>query len=376
MPEPFKNRFNPILIKEMARHLDKAGKGNFARAKFEKVASQDLESLELKERSQRIREGLEAALPDDFLKACSILVAALGPAGETEDLGFSITEEGIAGWAIMPMADYVAHNGQEHFRESLEVLRELTMRDTSEFAVRPFLAASPEEGLAVMREWARSENVHVRRLASEGSRPRLPWGIRLQVFDENPEPLLELLELLKDDPAEYVRRSVANSLNDIAKRHPERVAKVASEWLEGASKDRTRLVRHGCRTLIKQGHPATLAAFGFEKPELELAQFSLQPTSLCIGESLLMEIELKSLSQSVQSLCLDYAVHFVRASGKRTRKVFKWKTIELGGGASLSLQKKHSFRVVTTRVYYPGTHSIEVLVNGKSLGEREFELCS
>lgn len=274
----------------------------------------------------------------------------------------------------MPMADYVAAEGQEHFEESLRALREMTMRYTGEFAVRPFLTARPEEGMAVMREWARDENLHVRRLASEGSRPRLPWGIRLQEFDREPGPVLELLELLKDDASEYVRRSVANSLNDIAKSHPDRVAEVAKGWLRGASKQRTRLVRHGCRTLIKDGHGATLAAFGFGKAKVEVGNFSLEPSALCIGEDLLMDLELKSGSKTSQSLILDYAVHFAKAGGKQSRKVFKWKTFELRGSEVLRLQKRHSFRVVTTRVYYPGTHRIELLVNGESLGEWGFEL--
>ena len=375
MPEPFKNIFNPLLVEQMGAHLEAVESGAFLRDEFEKVALEGLEKLELKERSTQIRKGLEAALPDDFLQASSILVAALGPAGESEDLNFSITKDGIGGWAVMPMADYISQNGQGHFCESLQALREMTMRYTSEFAVRSFLAARPDEGLTVMREWAKDDNLHVRRLASEGSRPRLPWGIRLQAFEHDPEPVLELLEILKDDSAEYVRRSVANSLNDIAKSHPDRVAEVASRWLEGANRERTRLVRHACRTLIKDGHREILAAFGFSKPQVEVMGFALEPGSLAIGENLSMVLNLNSSSPKPQHLIVDYAVHFAKASGKRSRKVFKWKTFELGGGEFLALKKKHSFKVVTTRVYYPGGHAIELLINGEKVAEQEFTLC-
>lgn len=374
MPEPFKNLLNPALVREMGACLELAGGGDFSRRGFEEVALRGLGELELKERSNRILEGLEAGLPGEFEKACAILVSALGPAGVSEDLDFAICENGIAGWAVMPMADYVARHGLDFFEESLAALREMTMRYTSEFAIRPFLVNRPVETMAVMQEWARDENLHVRRLASEGSRPRLPWGIRLQEFDRDPTAVLALLEMLKDDSAEYVRRSVANSLNDIAKSHPDRVAKVARRWLRGASMERRRLVRHACRTLIKDGHGETLAAFGYGEPEVEVAGLCLEVAAIRVGESLPVKLELRSTGRREQSIMLDYAIHFVRAGGKHSRKVFKWKSFVLGAGEGVTLQKKHSFRRVTTRVYYPGAHAIEVLVNGKSLGEAEFEL--
>lgn len=374
MPEPFKNLFNPTLVGQMGEHLQRVGGSAFTRAKFEQVALQGLEDLEMKARSKQIVLGLKAALPQDFSKACAILVASLGPAGETENLDFSISKDGIAGWAVNPIADYVASYGQDHFEESLAALREMTMRHTSEFAVRPFLAKRPQECLLVMREWALDSNVHVRRLASEGSRPRLPWGIRLHQFDREPDPVLKLLETLKDDSAEYVRRSVANSLNDIAKNHPDKVAAIARKWLRGADKNRTRMVRHACRTLIKDGHRETLQVFGYEPPEVELFDIRLGKKSIQIGKSLDVEVSMRSSSKKNQRLVLDYAIHFQKAGGKSSRKVFKWKNFELKAGEQLTLRKEHSFRVVTTRKYFQGRHVIEFLVNGESLKEVEFKL--
>ena len=374
MPEAFKNRFNPKMIGEMASHLERVGGQRFNCAVFEQVSCEGLEELEMKERSNQIVRGLKAALPKNYLQAVQILTAALGPAGVTEDLDFQITKEGIAGWAVTPMADYVACYGQENFSESLAALREMTMRLTCEFAIRPFLDAEPEKTMAVMLEWARDENLHVRRLASEGSRPRLPWGLRLQKFDREPAPVLELLELLKDDNSRYVRRSVANSLNDIAKMHPDLITSLAKEWLQGACKERQALVRHACRTLIKDGHAATLAAFGYGKPQVEVRSLAVEPAVVAIGEAVVMTAQIESQSKEEQSLVVDYALYFARSGGKTSRKVFKWKTFSLAGREDLVLEKSHSFRVVTTRVYYPGAHAVELLINGESYGRAEFEL--
>ena len=267
--EPFKNVFNPEMIAFMAQHLESAAPG-FDGGHFCKLAAKGLAKNELKQRSQQITAALESTLPSDFQKACALMLAALAPESADTEFQPEIDQTGIRGWALMPMADYVARHGQGDAEFGLEVLREFTKRFSSEFAVRPFLQASPETALAQIKVWTRDPSVHVRRLASEGTRPRLPWGIRLTAFDADPKPLLPILEALKDDPAEYVRRSVANNLNDIAKVHPDLVAGIAKKWLKDATPERKRLVRHACRTLIKQGHPATLAAFGYTEPELEI----------------------------------------------------------------------------------------------------------
>lgn len=172
----------------------------------------------------------------------------------------------------------------------------------------------------------------------------------------------------------YVRRSVANNLNDIAKDHPDRIAAVAGQWLKGASKNRTRLVRHACRTLIKQGHTETLKALGYQAPKIVLDRLSIPCPRVQFGQALEFEVSFTSTDQKDQPLILDYAVHHRKANGGMSKKVFKWKTITLKAGAKLNVARRHAMRPITTRVYYPGTHRLEILANGKSLAEADFEL--
>jgi 3-methyladenine DNA glycosylase AlkC len=268
----------------------------------------------------------------------------------------------------------VAAHGLDHPRESLGALRQLTIRSTSEFAIRPFVVRHAEETLRTLKAWAKDKNEHVRRLVSEGTRPRLPWGMQLKAFVKDPAPILPLLEALRDDPSEYVRRSVANSLNDIAKDHPDLVAAIAGRWLEDASPDRARLVRHACRTLIKAGHRATLRALGYApSAKLELEKFSLSPTRLTFGNALSLKVVLVSTARTPQKIVLDYVVHHRKKSGS-SAKVFKWKAFTIGAGETIKLEKKHAIRRITTRVYYPGAHKVEVMANGKVLGEKRFTL--
>lgn len=373
MPEPFKNFFSKKLIKGMGDHFLKSWP-DFDRSGFVKSASKNLDALELKERSAQITDSLKTFLPDDFEKAGNILLASLGPEENIDVNWAEVDERGLSGWAVMPMVDYVGLYGFEYFDLSMTLFRELTKRSSSEFGVRFFLIKEPKRTLSVFKKWARDPNQHVRRLVSEGSRPRLPWGIRLPVFIEDPKPLLPLLEELKDDPEEYVRRSVANNLNDIAKDHPDLVAKIAKDWLKGANKNRERLVRHACRTLVKQGHRKTLEALGYGSPSVKLKKFNVLTPRVTFGESLCFELSLSSTSKKPQPLIIDYAIHHRKANGSLTPKVFKWKTATLKPQETLSAQKKHPMKKITTRVYYSGTHKVEALINGVSIGVKEFEL--
>jgi 3-methyladenine DNA glycosylase AlkC len=229
--------------------------------------------------------------------------------------------------------------------------------------------------LATLRDWAADPYYHVRRLATEGARPRLPWAMRLPALIADPTPLLPILELLKDDGSEYVRRSVANNLNDIAKDHPDTVAGIARTWLAGATTERSRLVRHGCRTLIKQGHKGTLSALGYERPRLSPMRLEILTPTVRFGEALRFNISLASEDQDQdQDLIIDYVVHHRKANGKTTPKVFKWMTINLKAGASHDAVRKHAMRPITTRVYYPGAHRLEIVANGEILGGGDFQL--
>jgi len=372
MPEPFKTFFNPEMIAEMGAHLNRANP-DFDKGVFVRKATTGLEPLELKARSCHIRVALREALPDDFETACATMIAALHPETRREK-GNEIDGQGIAGWAVMPMADFVATHGLDDPGRSLDTLKELTKRFTAEFAVRPFFVQSPQETIDVFKAWAGDENFHVRRLASEGSRPRLPWGLRLHAFVHDPAPLLPILEALKDDSQEYVRRSVANSLNDIAKDHPDLVAAIAKDWLQDASLDRTRLIKHALRSLIKNGHGPSLKALGYGPIKADLAQFEITTPDVEMGEVLEFSATLTSTSSDVQPVIIDYVIHHRKANGETSPKVFKWKIAEIGAGTSMTLKKSHRIKPITTRVYYPGRHHVEVQVNGQVLGRADFTL--
>ncbi|MCR4377322.1 MAG: DNA alkylation repair protein [Rhodospirillales bacterium] len=378
MPEPFKNLMSLELIQGMAEQLS-AQWPSFDQAAFVRSASHQLESLELKARAQQITGALARHLPGDFTHASDILLNSLAPAEGCDVNAAAPETTGLAGWAIMPLADYVALRGLGHFEVSLNLLKEMTKRFSAEFAIRPFLLAEPQRTMDVLKTWADDSNLHVRRLVSEGTRPRLPWAMRLPAFIADPAPVLRLLETLKDDDEEYVRRSVANNLNDIAKDHPDRIAAIAGQWLKGASKrgaskNRERLVRHACRTLIKQGHTQTLKALGYQAPKIVLDRLSIPCPQVKFGQALEFEVSFTSTDQKDQPLILDYAVHHRKANGGMSKKVFKWKTITLKAGAKLNVARRHAMRPITTRVYYPGTHRLEILANGKSLAGADFEL--
>jgi len=253
-------------------------------------------------------------------------------------------------------------------------LKEMTKRFSSEFDIRFFLLKEPERTLSILKIWAHDSNHHVRRLVSEGTRPRLPWAMRLPAFIDAPTPILPLLEMLKDDDEEYVRRSVANNLNDIAKDHPDKVAQIAGRWLDGASKNREKLVRHACRTLIKQGHQKTLKALGYEAPRIKLEKLKILTARVSFGDALMFELCLTSTSKKAQPLIIDYAIHHRKANGGTTAKIFKWKKATLAPLATFKATRKHAFRKITTRVYYPGVHKLEIRVNGISLGSKNFAL--
>jgi len=371
MPEPFKNFFNRDVIAEMARHIA-LHEPRFDAQKFTALASDGLDDLELKERSAQITRALTATLPSDFPRATRALVASLRTNPPDESTEWNPSDIGLHGWAVMPMADYIAEHGQPQLATSLEALREMTKRFSSEFAIRPFLHSQPEEALAIIRTWVGDPNHHVRRLVSEGTRPRLPWGMGLPRFVKDPTPILPLLESLKSDTSEYVRRSVANNLNDIAKDHPHIVAEIAERWL-GVSQETNRLVRHACRTLLKRGDPAVLAIFGLSKLPLRKIQLILTQPIAHIGEKLEFTFTASLARKARASLRIEYAIDFVRPSGRPSRKVFQVESAPLVG-TEIEFTRRHDFQDRSIRVHHPGDHTLTVIVNGHPVASRTFLL--
>lgn len=370
--EPFKNFISPTMVACIADHLEKQLAG-FDRAAFETPILAALPSLELKQRAQLIADHLHKALPSDIFDRNRIMAAILHP-DDQGTFADSSDDQGLCGWGVYPLTIVVGQHGLGEFDASLALLREMTKRGTAEFDVRPFLMADQARAMKIIGSWIKDANQHVRRLVSEGTRPRLPWGMQLTQLVADPSPTLPLLHALRDDPEEYVRRSVANHLNDIAKDHPDLVANLAVEWMQGASNNRIRLLRHACRTLIKQGHPKALAAFGIKPPRLELEHLSVDTPVVQFGNALHFSTRITSTAPSPQPLIIDYVVHFRKSNGNQTGKVFKWKKLTLAAGQSLDLARSHAIRPITTRRYYPGPQALSLRINGQDFGFAAFEL--
>ncbi|NCC35299.1 MAG: DNA alkylation repair protein [Chloroflexia bacterium] len=363
----FKDHFDARLAHDLVTRLSVVAPSFPAEAFTAQVVPQ-LAPLELKARVTVFAQALRDHLPADYPLALSSLLAILGPP-HREDQGMFND-----GWYLMPVAAFIERYGLDHLEESLDGMHALTQRHTAEFAIRPFLVRYPDEVLARLHQWATDESFHVRRLVSEGTRTRLPWATRLEQFIVEPTPVLGLLEHLKDDPSAYVRRSVANNLNDLAKDHPERVVATLSRWREGANAQRLALIRHALRTLVKQGHPDALHILGAGSPEVSLIALTVTPASVPIGDTLQLAVQIENTSTNAQQLVIDYILHLVGARGERRRKVFKWATRLLEPGATLILTRRHSFAPVTVRRYYPGAHQIELQINGAILGDVTFML--
>ncbi len=366
-PRLLKDLFGPAMAEKLARLVRAAHPGFPAEAFVADVAPR-LAPLELKGRVAALAAALRAHLPPAYPEALAILLKTLGPPlpgteGVFED-----------GWFALPLATFVELYGLDHPDESLAAMHAITQRNTAEFAIRPFLVRHPERTLAALAAWTRDESPHVRRLVSEGTRTRLPWAGRLPQFIADPAPVLVLLERLKDDPSPYVRRSVANNLNDLSKDHPELVLAVAARWGEGASPERRQLIRHALRSLVKQGHPGALRLLGAAAPEVELVALELAPARLRVGERLTLTAVLRSTASRPQLLVVDYRLLLPGAGRAPRSKVFKLRTLTVAPGETLRLTRRHSFAPVTVRRLYPGPHRFELQVNGQILGGAEAEL--
>src|ERR671915_514619 len=326
MAEPLKNSYGPDVprrIGAMIAAVDPA----FPVGAFLAEALDGYEALELTPRARHIAHALARRLPQDYERAIEILVASLGPKLDSPEL------TGMDVFVYLPHVFFVAERGGDHFEASMRAQYELTQRFTAEFSIRVFLERYPEATLARLREWARDPSVHVRRLVSEGTRPRLPWAPRLRSFQEDPRPVLELLELLKDDPELYVRRSVANNLNDIGKDNPAALVETCRRWLDGASAERGWLVRHALRSAVKRGDPEALALLGYgEDAAVAVRDVRAEPAVAPIGGSVTFSVELANESAAAQRLLVDLRVHFVKANGRTSPKVLKLKELELEPG--------------------------------------------
>jgi len=352
--------FNKQVVEGIAADFARAHP-EFNAKRFIKECLDGLDELELLARGWHIAEALQRHLPGDFRVASKVLLRALPGEGDSRN------EVGMAVFRYLPHIYFVSKYGIEHFDESMQVQYELTKRFTAEFSIRAFFNKYPRETHAQFRKWASDPNVHVRRLVSEGSRPRLPWAPRLRAYQQDPAPVLELLELLKDDPELYVRRSVANNLNDIAKDHPEIAVAVCRAWMADVTPERKWIVSHALRSLIKAGHPGALNVMGVgAAPKVTVKPARFKPKTVSLGSKLKFSFDLLSTAKKPQTLQIDYRVHFVKSNGKTAPKVFKLRRVELARGEAITLNSTVSFAPMTTRKSYKGVHVFEALVNGVS----------
>ncbi|MCY4466126.1 MAG: DNA alkylation repair protein [Chloroflexi bacterium] len=355
------------LVTQLAERITVAHP-QFASDAFVAAASGELQNLELKGRFDWIADQLRATLPADYPTALNILLRIL----DIENGRFATLD--MPEFRLMPIPTFVFRHGLEHPDVSLDAIPIITRHATCEGAIRPFIRRYPTATLARLHKWARHDNEHVRRLVSEGTRPRLPWWSPLREFIADPAPVLALLECLKDDPSLYVRRSVANNLNDISKDHPRLALERMAAWSEGASNERQWLINHALRTLVKRGDKSALAILGYAPAEVELSHLTVTPTVLQFGKQLEFSFVLQNCGGETQKLMVDFVMHFVKANGSTAPKVFKLKKLSLPAGEKICVQKKMAIRPISTRKYYAGRQRLEIQVNGACLGGADFEL--
>jgi 3-methyladenine DNA glycosylase AlkC len=347
-PEPLKNILSADFVCLLAKALKKADR-NFNEAGFQhSVIDKTWRQKELKQRIRHISNAMNAFLPYPYRKQLGIILNA-APA--------------FRGLGALVFPDFIEVNGVNDIDGSLDALETLTQYSTGEFAIRPLVSKDEKTVLKRVKQWAKHPNEHVRRLATEGIRPRLPWAAPLPAFKKDPTKVLEILEILKNDSSEYVRRSVANNLNDITKDHPATVLQTAKRWI-GKTEATDKLLKHACRTLLKQGNTEALGIFGFSsKANASIGKFKIQNSKLNIGDTLTFDFILNNEAKKAQQLRLEYVVYFMKNNGKHSKKVFQLSSKHFTPGET-AFKRTHRFKDFTTRKHYPGEHHLAISING------------
>jgi 3-methyladenine DNA glycosylase AlkC len=358
MPTPLKEYYTKEYIALLVNNLKKYYPTFNEQSFIENIFDSSWKDKELKERLRHITITLHSHLPTNYKEAINILVSTCADCKYFD-------------MHSMFFPDYVELYGLDDWDTSFYALEEFTKYGSSEFAIRRFIIRDEVKTMAFLKKCAKSDNFHVRRFASEGCRPRLPWTIALPSFKKNPSKVLEILELLQDDKEDYVKKSVANNLNDITKDNPQIVIDIAKKWY-GKHKDKDWIVKHACRTLLKEGNSEILELFGYTKrDDIEINNFKLNK-EVQIGDDLHFSFELSSQS-NLGNLRIEYEVEFVRSNNKSSKKVFFITNKEYKKN-NISIKKKHSFKLITTRRYYEGIHAITIIVNGLKVHTKSFLL--
>ena len=363
MPEDkapaLKEIFNKVRIEHVAKELAIVYP-KCDLAKFKKSCLKNLDQLSLMERLHRVAEALKEVLPAQFAKVCELL-CALAPRLNS-------------GFVTMALADCVTLYPEGDFDLAATTLKTLTAHGSSEFAIRHLLARDLKRMIKIMEHWSSDKNEHVRRLASEGSRPRLPWAQKIPALLQVPPPTAKILKNLLADSSLYVRKSVANHLNDITKSDPDWVL----DLIESCSLETAEtmwIAKHALRGLIKKGNKRALAVIGATgEAEVTLAELHISPKTIQLGSAFKLSFKLASTSAKPQKLVIDYAIHYVKKSGAKAPKVFKLKTFDLQPHETVSMSRSQMIDDFTTRVHYAGKHEIDILANGVCIGKTAFVL--
>jgi len=324
----------------------------------EKIMSEIWDELVLKQRIRHITLCLSEVLPVEYNDALPLLEAIA---------------KTFSGLPHLVFPDFIERYGLDAPEESLAALMRLTQGSSSEFAIRPFIENNQSSVLGLMLQWTQHSNAHVRRLASEGSRPRLPWGRALVALKVHPDPLRPILDALRSDESLYVRKSVANNLNDISKDHPGWVLDWCTQWY-GQSVETDWVIKHGLRTLLKQGDARALSLIGYQKPNGVKIESWAVDSEVMMGQKIGFEATLNLEKLIGQKVRLEYAISFVRKQSSPYRKVFKISEF-IAITAIKNVYKRHDFKAISTRTYCTGKHKLELLVNGVVMTESDFILC-
>ncbi|MBL4940839.1 MAG: DNA alkylation repair protein [Colwellia sp.] len=365
MPEAFKNLYNENFYSILAQHL-KGCLPDFDEQSFMTLMlCENFEQLELKERMSHTTTVFHQFMPAGFKKATKVILLLIS----------SLKAKGIKEDSIeyMFLPEYLSTYGMEDLQTSMVTMEEVTQFTSGEFAVRPFLIKYGEVMLEQMILWSKHSHYLVRRLASEGSRPRLPWAMALGDYKKDPTPILPILHRLIDDPTEIVRRSVANNLNDIAKDNPHIVIEFAKQYL-GKSEQINRTIKHACRTLLKQGCPETLTLFGYDSSDIELKKFDILTSKVALGSAVEFTFVIQNNSVKEKNIRLEYGLYYMKKSGQLSKKVFKISERILAADEIHKVQRKQSFKAISTRVFHLGKHQVSIILNGKEFMTKDFEL--
>ncbi len=367
MATPLKDFFDESLVRRIASTISPVHPG-FPVERFVTEATTGLSKLELLGRGKHIAAALANTLPRDYERAIDILI-------RSPDVPRALDTSAMASFFYLPHVTFVAERGLEHFDASMRAQHALTQKFTAEFSVRYFILKDPNRTLDVLRQWAQDENKHVRRLVSEGTRPRLPWAVRLPGFIKDPAPVLDLLERLRDDPDLYVRRSVANNLNDIAKDHPDLVVEVCKRWSINSTPERKWIVSYALRWLVKHGHRGAITLLGGgTKPKVRIENIVIDPAKAELGSVVSFAFDLVSESSKSQDLVVDYIVFHPGSSGKERSKVWKLRRIVLPARGTERLSAKVSLVDRTIRKHYAGAYRVDLRIGGTDMPLGSFEV--